>query len=115
MSCDLSVQNQDKVCLELLRALERARTRLAVAIATESKTTSPASWRRYVETDEQMRRCAKILRSPHRSGIDARFEGVQVLDSLLRLSLNSASGRGELCALCQDLHEILTSLEISNT
>ncbi len=69
-------------CTELLNALERARSRFAVAIAAESKMTPAARLRQYVETDDQMRRYLKQLRSLRRLGLSGDPDWSRLADML---------------------------------
>jgi hypothetical protein len=50
------------ICGELLSALERARTQLAIAVAAEAKITTLENRLRYVQTEERVRRSVKRLR-----------------------------------------------------
>ena len=70
---------------ELLHSLEQARTRLAVAIATESKATPLERIRYYRETDEKVHRCVRELRSLRRSGVEGQQGWQEALSALKRL------------------------------
>jgi hypothetical protein len=90
---------------ELLVALERARTRLAVAIATEAKSTPPERWRYYFETTERTRRFLKRLRNGDSEMFCTRQRWTEALDSLKQLSPHA-----ETAHLCRLLSEILTKV-----
>ena len=92
---------------ELLDVLENTRSRLAVAVAAESKYMSPARWRFYFETDRQMRQCIRRLRQCMDStGVLGDSYG-KALASLKRF--NSMKG-GDAYQLCRNLCEILLAL-----
>lgn len=97
---------------ELLYALESARSRLAVAIAAESKVTPRERWRHYLETEDRMRRCVREIRG-HLAQRSGRQNGwIQAL-SLLRKSMPAGDrpSRGEAQCLCQHLAEVLNIIE----
>jgi hypothetical protein len=97
---------------ELLYALESARSRLAVAIAAESKVTPRERWRHYLETEDRMRRCLREIRG-HLAQSNGRQNGwIQAL-SLLRqpLPAGDRASRGEAQRLCQLLSEVLNIIE----
>ena len=97
---------------ELLYALERARSRLAVAIAVENKITPRERWRRYLETEDRMRKCLREIRRHPNLVSFGQFGWLQALD-LLRLPLPGAdpTAQGEAQLLCQRLHTILDLIE----
>ena len=104
------IQNRvlTKLHLELLIAFESARTRLAVAIASERKSTLPDRLHYYMETAEQTRRFMKKLRSAN-SDIDIvqeRQEWVHALENLKQLPVQDKA-----VGLCQILRDIITQLE----
>jgi hypothetical protein len=96
-----------KIHKELLLALESARTRLAVAIAAETKSTPLDRWQYYLDTADRMRRCIRKLR---RSDFDASPPAPQdltgVIDALRRLPVQGKAQR-----LCKILGDIVTGLE----
>ena len=98
---------------EIKEELERARTRLAVAIAAERKTMPVARWRYYAETEERMRRFLKSLRSAPFSAVGGRMRWQHVLEALRRIpDLPHHRGRhGEAHQLCRCLREVLAVLE----
>jgi hypothetical protein len=89
---------------ELLFALESARTKLAVAIAEETKSTPPHLWQYYMETSYQMGRCLKRLRNRN-SGMDCR-DWRRALEMLKQLPR-----RGEVSLLCEILREVVSDIE----
>ena len=100
---------------ELLHSLEQARSRLAVAIATESKATPLERIRYYRETDEKVHRCVRELRSLRRSGVEGRQGLQEALSALKRLPPEYFVARqGHALQLCQQLREALASLEPLN-
>jgi hypothetical protein len=91
---------------ELLFALERARTRLAIAIATESKSTTLDRWQYYLDTAERMGRFVKRLR---KADIDTGRElkdYTRALQALKRLSVQDTA-----LQLCRILGAIVAELE----
>ncbi len=98
---------------KLLLRLERARTRLAVVMATESKFTTPERWREYRETETRIRRCLKDLRAGRTMGRVDSDPWRRVLEALDCLT---ESGHEEACQseariICRRLAEILEVLE----
>lgn len=92
---------------ELLEVLENTRSRLAVAVAAESKHMSQARWRFYFETDMHMRRCIRRLRRSMDPTGDLVDSYEQALASLKRI--NSLKG-GDAHQLCRNLYETLLTL-----
>ncbi len=97
---------------ELLIAIERARSQLAVAIAAENKSTPRDRWHQYLETEDRMRKCVKAMR--HRRQPDPAWQrhGLQALN-LLKQSFSEAdpypgSRAGQLC---RRLYEVLALIE----
>jgi hypothetical protein len=93
---------------ELLRVLEFARSRLAVAVAASAKRIPPAGWRRYFEIDGRARRCARNLR--HRSDPPGAVgdSQQQALASLQRFNRTAES---DITQLCRALGRTLSLLE----
>ncbi len=97
----------------LLLRLERARTRLAVMIAIESKTTTAERWQKYGETDMRLRRCLKDLRTGRltlRRDSDPWIWALQALDRLGE-PIDDHACQSEAQMLCRRLAEILEVLE----
>jgi hypothetical protein len=97
---------------ELLFAMERARSRLAVAIAAETKRTSRERWRHYLETADRIRRCVRQIRQ---GGVETRawqFGCLEALDLLTRpLPEEDPEIPSEAFALCQRLYTVLEIME----
>ncbi len=98
---------------ELLKALEGARTRLAVAIAAETKATPAAQWKYYLDTADRMRRCLKQLRSVSRFSTQDEDCWTQALDRLNQIAERSDARvrGGEAHQLCQHLRAVLVLLD----
>ena len=95
-----------KLHRELLIALESARTRLAVAIASETKSTPPDQLQYYFDTADQARRFNKKLR---RQSID-RAQEQQAWSHALE-NLRRIPAQGNASGLCQMLRDIVARLE----
>jgi hypothetical protein len=91
---------------DLLRAIERARTQLAVAIAAEAKSTPLKRRQYYLDTADQMRRFAGKLRSadsdlpPGHSDWHHAFEAIRQLPT-----------KDRAMRLCQILRDIVAELD----
>ena len=86
-------------------ALESVRNRLAIAIASETKSTPPDRYRYYLETADRARRFVKWLR---RIDFDLRHERN---DWILALeALRKAPAQGEALELCRMLHDVVIGL-----
>jgi len=97
---------------ELVHALESARSRLAVAIAAESKVTPRERWRRYLETEDRMRRCLRAIRGHPARGSGKRHGWSQALLLLKQpFPAGDRTGSGEAHRLCQHLSEVLNLIE----
>jgi hypothetical protein len=99
---------EQRIYRELLYAMERARSRLAVAIAAESKTTTRDRWRHYLETEDRMRWCVRKIRRLHVPGTGGNSNWREAL-SLLQQPLPAIdeNSRGEAQELCRRLQEVL--------
>jgi len=98
----------------LLDALERARSRLAVAMATEMKAAPAECRRHYQETEERMRRCVKDLRARSRRGVPLERAWSEALEALGRIppAPRSPAAREEgVRQLCTSLADVLAPLE----
>ena len=114
MGAGMSVNcSPEVVQRKLLLRLERARTRLAVMIASERKATTPERWRKYGETEARMRRCLKDLRTGSRSGRRDSDPWTCALEALDRLAgpVEGHACQSEAQRLCRRLAEILEVLE----
>lgn len=102
-----SVKNKGNVFFkELLLALESARTRLAVAVAAETKSTPPQRWQYYLETADQMCRCLRKLRKPDGDNPAECQDWRQALETLRQLPLH-----GEALTLCQILRKVVSEID----
>jgi len=95
-----------KVHRELLLALESARTRFAVAMAAEAKSTPPDQWQYYMDTADRMRRFAGRLRRSDPNVLAVHEECSHALETLKRLPVEHAAER-----LCHILGETIGRLE----
>ena len=102
----------DSPCGVLFRALERARTLFAIAVATESKTTAPEKWSYYLETEDQMRRVLKDMRSQRWSAMTWS----QAIEVLRRLPnpYDQEADYTEAQVLCRQLRDVMARLESRN-
>ena len=97
---------------ELLYAMERARSRLAVAIALENKATPRERWQQYLETADRVRRCVREIRGLHNRNPERHLEWFEAL-SLLKQPLPTPDGdsQGEAQTMCRRMIEVLEILE----
>jgi hypothetical protein len=86
---------------DLIQALESARTRLAVAIASETKSTPPEQRQYYLETADRMQRFTKMVRAGS-GALQNRHDWERTLEALKRLPAQSKA-----LPLCQTLREIV--------
>jgi hypothetical protein len=110
---NLELQNGARsVYQELLKALEAARTRLAIAIAEETKATPLERWNYYLETSDQMRRCLKRLRALPRMDVGDQPDWLEALETLRQVPprLDLKSRQGEANQLCKSLRAVLMRL-----
>jgi hypothetical protein len=107
------IRNRDpRLRKELLGALERARGRLAVAIAAENKFTPRERWRHYLETEDRMRKVVREIRNRCDRSYRRPLAWLQVLEVLNRpLPAPDDGTRGEASALCERLHAVLEIME----
>jgi len=97
---------------ELLHALERARSRLAVAIAAENKITPRKRWRHYLETEDRMRRCVREIRCHRNPGLEKQGDCLQVLNLLMQpFPAGNRDTEGEAQLLCRRMYEVLAMIE----
>jgi hypothetical protein len=90
---------------ELVAALESARTRFAVATASEKKYTLPACWQHYLDTADQMCRSIRRLRREEDHAPPPE-EWVRALEKLKGIPLHP-----QALQLCRILREIVAELE----
>jgi hypothetical protein len=112
---DLGEGSIQGTCGDLVGALERVRTKLAIAVAADSKITPLDQWRFYMETECRMRRCLKELRSLARLGAEPAASWCQARESLgrLRLGRDASTARDSIREICLSLHAIVEQLEIT--
>jgi hypothetical protein len=91
---------------DLLRAFERARTQLAVAIAAEAKSTPLKRRQHYLDLADQLRRFVKNLRKTDSELTRENPDWQRALETIRYLPLEGRARR-----LCQILEDILTDLE----
>ena len=102
---------EDPTHQELLLALQSARTRLAIAIAAETKSTPVEKWRYYLETADRVRCFIRQFRSADSGSMPDRQNCSRALYALKRLCVQN----GKASHLCQVLHEVLAQLKsVSN-
>ncbi len=108
---ELSRIREQRLYRELLHAMERARTRLAVAIATEHKATRREQWDHYLATAERMRNCVREIRQRRIPGTAMQTGWFHALD-LLRQPLPDGEDEstGEAGRLCRRLHDVMRVL-----
>ncbi len=100
-----------KIYRSLLKALEGARTKLAIAIAEETKTTPLQRWHYYLETSDLMRRCLKRMRA-HPHSASNRSDWLEALDALREVPPGQSAGSrgGEADLLCRHVRTVLGRL-----
>jgi hypothetical protein len=97
---------------DLLHALERARSRLAVAIAAENKYTPRERWRHYLETEDRMRRCVREIRQSCNPSLEKQRDCLQVLSLLMQpFPADGGEAEGEAQRLCRRCYEVLAIIE----
>ncbi len=87
-------------------ALESVRTRLAITIAAEAKSTLPDQWQYYLDTADRMRRFAGKLRRSDLNVPPGHEECGHALEILRRLPMEDTAER-----LCRILRETIGRLE----
>lgn len=101
-------------CADLMRALERVRSRFVVAMAAESKATPPNRRIQYMETEAQIRLCLSQLR---RVGSEARGEStgwIRALEQLTSLMAGDPpSAPAEAENLSGRIRTVLQELEMT--
>jgi len=95
---------------EVVQALEAARSRLAIAVAADSKMTPLSERKFYLETDARLRRCLRELRARQWQGLRGQSTWTECLESLTLL-LSEGVNRGRSHRMCARLGEILSRLE----
>ncbi len=92
---------------ELLRALERTRTRLAVIVAAANKRMPPDQRDYYIETENLLRRQVKHLRSHNYSERAGNCDWNRAMEALIQIPLtlehdSSREAAKRLCGLLRD-------------
>jgi hypothetical protein len=95
-----------KIHSELLFALESARTRLAVAIAAETKSTSMEQWQYYLDTADRICRLARKLRTIGFAGSYRMNAGIRAVHALRQIS-----NYEKALPICRTLEAIAVELE----
>jgi hypothetical protein len=95
-----------KIHSELLFALESARTRLAIAIATETKSTSVDQWHYYLDTANRICRLTKRLRAAGNDWTPRLNDWSRALNALKQISVHDKAR-----LLCRVLEDIVAELE----
>jgi hypothetical protein len=92
--------------------MESARSRLAVAIAAEGKTTPRERWHDYLATEDRVRRCVREIRRSLRGNTGRSYGWLRAL-ALLKQPLSPVDPRshGEAQQLSQRLSEVLKVIE----
>jgi len=97
---------------EFLQAMERARSKLAVLVAAESKATLRLYWKQYFETEERLRRCLREIRRHPNNLSERRVAWLKALDLLMQpLPAADPKHPGEAYRLCRRLCDVLRILE----
>lgn len=97
---------------DLLIAIERTRSQLAVAIAAENKNTPRERWRHYLATEDRTRRCVREFRRHRRQDQGKRYDWSQALHLLKQpLPATDSEPSGRAILLCQRLHDVLEIIE----
>jgi hypothetical protein len=97
----------DTVHQQLLSALESARTRFAIAIAAETKSTPVERWRYYLDTADRIARFIKKFRKVD-SGAALNYQDwIRALEALKRVPLQN----GNASRLCRILRDVVMRLE----
>jgi len=95
-----------KIHRDLLFALESARTRLAIAIAAETKSTPRDQRQYYLETTDRMRRFIRRMRKSGFTFPPRHTAWIPALNALRQIPSFDKAQR-----LCQVLSDIVTELE----
>jgi hypothetical protein len=96
---------------DVIRVFETARSRLAVAVAADSKITPPGQRECYRETDQRLRRCLRDLRSLHRLELSEFVHWSDNVAALRSLLASFSPGKGRSRELCVRLQDVLARVE----
>ncbi len=108
--------DQDPVRRTILCGLERARTRMAVAMARENKSTTAAVRARYQRIESGLRSILKPLRCRWPAGQSSPEDWERVMQILATLPAppDAGSPGSEIQRLCDHLFEVLEILDFSD-
>jgi hypothetical protein len=96
------------LCADLVRALERARSRFAVAVAMESKRITSERLRQLMETEREMRQWVKELRCFPGDSADPDWnEAIRAARSLL----NSSAGGESAQSLSDRMRQVMNQYQ----
>jgi hypothetical protein len=95
-----------KIHRELLFALESARTRLAIAIATETKSTPVDQWHYYLDAANRICRLTKRLRAAGHDEVPRLNDWSRALNALRQIPIHDKAR-----PLCRVLEDIVAALE----
>jgi hypothetical protein len=102
--------NGDAVHQQLLSALESARTRFAIAIAAESKSTPVERWKYYLDTADWISQFTRRFRKADSGALlqnQEWYRAYRALEALKRMPLRN----GNASHLCQVLRDVVRRLE----
>jgi hypothetical protein len=97
-------------CSYLLNVLEHARTRFAVAVAVESKTTPVDQWNQYLRTEDQLRCIVKKLRVLRRLGTNGDSKWNELAESVGRTQNLPPATHSEAQLLCEQLRAVMEKI-----
>jgi len=92
---------------QLLSALESARTRFAVAIAAESKSTPVDRWRYYLDTADWVSQFIRKFRKVNSGAVTENQDWYRALEALKRVPLQKENASH----LCRILRDVVMRLE----
>jgi hypothetical protein len=100
---------------ELQKALETARTRLAIAMAAENKNTPPDRRKYFQQTDNQIRDCLRELRRAEPVDPPADFRRLRALQILKGISASSGckTHSSQAVFICRILQKAVAHLHRS--
>jgi hypothetical protein len=96
---------EKKLKRDLLLALESARTRLAIAIASEKKCTLPSRWQYFLDTANQMGLSIRELRRAE-AGVFTLRSWTSALDMLRKMPAHEQAYQ-----FCRSLRDIVSEIE----
>jgi hypothetical protein len=102
--------NADAVHQRLLSALESARTRFAIAIASETKSTPVERWRYYLDTADWISQFIRKFRKANSGAVLENqdwYRAYRALEGLKRMPLQN----GNASHMCRILRDVVRRLE----